>query len=202
VLGNHEYAGSKRSALENYFAQFPNLRRQKWYSFNYGNSVFIILDSNFDELNKSEITTQLKWLERALAAGASDKSVEFEFVFMHHPPFTNSKQHAPDVELQKKVVSIIGRFKKVKFVFASHSHSYERFDIKGQNYIVTGGGGAPSMGLRSGDNIIYKDEYGDGNLRGIHFCVVAVSGSTIKFTTQHLNLETMAWQQGDTVEIP
>jgi 3',5'-cyclic AMP phosphodiesterase CpdA len=202
ALGNHEYTGSKRSALEHYFAQSPNLRRQKWYSFNYKNSAFIILDSNFDELDKSEITKQLKWLERTLAAGTSSGSIKFIFVFMHHPPFTNSEQYEPSVILQKKVVNIISRFKKVKFVFASHGGSYERFNIKGQNYIVTGGGGAPSMGLRSGDGIIYKDEYGDGNLRGIHFCLVAVSDDGIKFTTRHLNLESMGWQTGDTVDVP
>jgi len=88
VLGNHEYKLEKntvfegeKAPLENYFDRFKFLENRRWYSFKYGNSSFLMLDSNVDYYSGS---FQYKWLMDKLG----EKSSDFLFITFHHPPYT------------------------------------------------------------------------------------------------------------------
>ncbi|MCX7716011.1 MAG: metallophosphoesterase [Endomicrobia bacterium] len=201
VLGNHEYKGNKTECLKNYFRFFPYLNKQKWYSFVYGNSCFIILDSNFDKLDVSEIEQQKQWLGKTLTRCENSAKILFVFIFLHHPPFTNSKIHRPNKFVQEHFVPVFDKFNKVKFIFCAHHHSYERFKVKGKNYVVTGGGGAPLMEELEPKNWRYYDEYGINKPRKTHFCVLTVWEDKIQFKTLHICPDRFIWQEGDFLEI-
>jgi 3',5'-cyclic AMP phosphodiesterase CpdA len=201
VLGNHEYKGDRHQALNNYFTRFPHINQQKWYTFTRGNIAFIVLDSNFDELGKSEFNQQRQWLEQSLTKYMADAVISSILVFFHHPPFTNSNQHKPDKQVQTHFIPLFEKSSKVKFVFAGHVHSYERFKIKGINYVVSGGGGAPTTRLREPEKWRYPDEYGIGKPRGTHFCILTVWSDKIQFKTLHINPDKLTWQEGDFAEI-
>lgn len=51
AIGNHDLKGNVQSALENYFARFPELKQSRYYSVHIENTLMIVLDSALDELS-------------------------------------------------------------------------------------------------------------------------------------------------------
>jgi 3',5'-cyclic AMP phosphodiesterase CpdA len=215
VLGNHEYRGSNKDAMENYFARFPHLGGRKWYGFKRGNCAFVLLDSSFSELSVEEIQSQKKWLAEELARLDSDASVAFVFVAFHHPPFTNSKAHSDDRRVQEEFLPLVEKYGaagegkpagKVCVVFEGHCHSYERFIERGLNHVVTAGGGAPVASRKKPADRQHKDVYAKDSPRGVHFCALTVWEDRFEFKTFHLvkmdSPEAVdAWQEGDFFEM-
>ncbi len=114
-------------------------------SFDFGNSHFIML--NTEELEKEGAVTggQLLWLEKDLEANKNAGNI---FVFMHRPMFPLS-----DPELQQGIsfkdtdnrdyLQTLFEKYKVKIVFAGHEHLYSNTNKNSVRYITTGGGGSP-----------------------------------------------------------
>jgi acid phosphatase type 7 len=106
-----------------------------YYSYNYGNTHFVVLDSYGMDDEKyilaDKDSPQLKWLERDLAANKSLWTV----VYYHHPVYTKGSHDSdaePDlVALRQVLVPVFDKY-KVDIVMSGHSHTYERsFLIKG-----------------------------------------------------------------------
>ena len=199
VLGNHEYSGEQTKLLAGYFESFPVLKDQLWYTLTYGNCGLIMLDSNFSKQSKEQAERQNKWLEEALSKYQADSNIAFVFVFLHHPPYTNSRRHKPDRRVQEDFVPLLRSCPKVKFVFSGHVHAYERFKMNGINYVVTGGGGAPLETLLPAGRSRYRDRYDPTGTkpRGIHFCLVTVGRDSIELKTLNLDLAKLTWSAGD-----
>ena len=204
VLGNHEYKENdeKDEAMKNYFQRFPQINNRKWYTFTYTNVAFIMLDSNFKFLTKEETDKQDKWLAETINLYQTITDISFILTFFHHPPYTNSKIHEPDKDVQKRFVPVLAKASKVKFVFSGHCHNYERFNMGQINYVVTGGGGAPIAGLLNPKEWRYPDEYDLGGVRprGPHICIVTVSADSMEVKTLHLNTRNNTWVAGDIIK--
>lgn len=140
VIGNHEVVGDRER--EDYVKErFGRL----YGSFDFGNSHFILL--NTEEIGREGTISgeQLKWLERDLEA---NRDVENIFVFMHRPMFP---QLDPELAKGKSFKDRENRdylhrlFKKyrVAAVFTGHEHLFSDAVKDGVRYIITGGGGSP-----------------------------------------------------------
>ena len=145
VLGNHEYNGDPDGS--NYLEHFDLPGNEKWYSFDYENVHFAILDSTrIYGGNTEDIIAQAEWLEVDLQASQGQ---DFIFVAFHHPVYAvSSHGDAPAFwgkGANKTGINFLELFEKynVDAVFEGHAHSYEKFYSNGIYYIVTGGGGAP-----------------------------------------------------------
>ena len=150
VPGNHEYANSPgigglagTHAIP-YFNIFtlPTAAEsggiasgtEHYYSFDYGNIHFVMLDSyGYDggKLLYDSTGQQALWLKSDLAANTR----KWTIVSLHHPPFTNGTHFSnsePDlVAIRQQITPILERF-GVDVVLAGHSHVYERsFLIQG-----------------------------------------------------------------------
>lgn len=126
--GNHDV---KEGGSENYFDIFGRL----YYSFDYGNSLFIVLDSS-NEQAIDEV--QLKWLEEQL-----QKNYQHKFVFSHVPTFDprpNRSHKMKDEENSRQVMALFEKYHP-DMVFFSHIHEFYDTAINGINYIITGGAG-------------------------------------------------------------
>ena len=169
-FGNHE----KKS--EFYFRYFSLPGNESWYSFDYGNSHFIALDSNSEYRRGSK---QYRWLRRDLRKSRA----RWKFVFFHHPPY-NSGAHKSLLPLRDALTPLFRKY-GVDMVFSGHAHTYERtYPIKALvkpkshpiTYIVTGGGGAKlhkiTPGLWTANSALEH-----------HFCLVEISGDELTFTT-------------------
>lgn len=165
VIGNHEVAGGGNR--EDYIRKrFGNL----YGSFDFGNSHFIIL--NTEEKGKEGMIKdeQLEWLKKDLE---NNKNAANIFVFMHRPMYSIVD---PDLILGKSfrdrenrdlLHSLLKRF-RVKAVFAGHEHLYSETMKDGIRYIVTGGGGSP----------LYQSPRGGGYF---HYLIVNVKGEDVSF---------------------
>jgi hypothetical protein len=138
VVGNHDIADG---GAGNYFDIFGKL----YYSFGYGNSLFIVLD---DSNEKRVDAVQMKWLEEQLK-----ENYRHKFIFMHVPPFDprgNGGIHATrGLSDKRNATEFMNLMEKYKpdIVFSSHIHAYFDQTINGIEYITTGGAGSELWGI-------------------------------------------------------
>ena len=177
TLGNHEKDGAP------YYAAFevpPNgssTRPEAWYSFDYGPTHFIVLDSNPQSGDLDPGTEQRKWLEEDLAGS----NARWKFLILHHPLYSSGR-HKSNVLLREILMPLCERF-GVDMVLTGHDHCYERtWPLRGDNrsddgvvQVVSGGGGASLYTVgRSAWTAVSESVS--------HYCV-------LKVTNSHLDME-------------
>ncbi|MDP8214933.1 MAG: metallophosphoesterase family protein [Candidatus Euphemobacter frigidus] len=177
-IGNHEYSESGNPAYFQDYFSFPDNgspnpdNRDLWYSFDYSNAHFVVVNSNYYEAGGdfSPGSEQYEWLLSDLQSADST----WKFIAFHHPPYVRSPRADPKVE--EYLVPLFERY-GVQAVFNGHIHFYERSRKRGIHYIVTGGGGGPLV------------EVGDPGLNPysiyaeslFHHCQVDINGSDLSF---------------------
>jgi calcineurin-like phosphoesterase family protein len=124
------------------------------FSFGYGNSFFILLDSDIatDEKQLAWITKQLEGLDRS--------RYRHIFAVFHHPPFDSGQYGADVLQAQSAAIRTLylPLFEKhhVRMTITGHDHLLdhfvERYEDGGRRYrmdhLVSGGGGAPTYVYR------------------------------------------------------
>ncbi len=174
VLGNHELQGSwKRgvAAFRRYF-DVPTNGPEKGvtYSFVYGNSLFLVLNSNASFVS----TTQTAWARIQLEAAASNPAIRHIFVFMHHSPYASGIHGENDDAQIAGLPRILTKY-GVDALFAGHDHVYERGESDGLRYIISGGCGAPLYPRRK------INDYTAWFESTTHFVRVTVRGDEVEY---------------------
>ncbi len=170
AIGNHE----QNSQYFYDFFSFP--KPENYYSFNYGNSHFIIIDSN-PWTDYSPDSDQYKWLVEDLESDDCRKA-DWVFVFFHQPPWSqqwDSPGYTGEASVREYLVPLL-ESSKVDMVFNGHTHDYERGNHNGVYYIITGGGGSALDRVLTGSwphIAVWKSEY--------HHCALQVNGKTLEF---------------------
>ena len=190
TIGNHELYKDPAAGLRNYFQRFAELKNSRYYSLRAGNTLTLVLDSSEDETAGA----QGQWLASQLDHLPND--VDFVFLLLHHPPYTNSKEgflggggHSMRAREQALAKMLEGRQLKTRphfIVFSGHVHNYERYEHHGVTYIVTGGGGATPY------TVLRKPE--DGYRQPgptYHYCVVRVNGTRLELDMMKLEMQNM-----------
>ena len=201
VLGNHEYWGNDSAALYNAGQVFPVLQKKHWYFITYGNIVFIILDSNKDNLTGNEWSEQIKWLENKLKYYDSDSSVKGIILCFHHPPFTNSIVTGDNINVQEAFVQPFLNSKKTIVVINGHAHTYERFLKNGKMFVVSGGGGGPRVLLKTGANI-HNDLVNLPSPRPFNYLLLYQESAGITIVVKGLNKGSSKFYTLDDFSIP
>ncbi len=222
-IGNHEYGGywdiRKVPPFEKYVAHPISTvgSTEYYFSFDYGNAHFIILDPNEGESVEerdgdgsiiSPNSQQYNWFVEDLKA--AQKKSDWIFVFMHEPPYSecwSGGYYDGEPPLRKYIVPLI-EANNVSIVFAGHTHDYERglphppYDPKtgkGNNaaYIITGGGGArldnhkyyewEQIDLPDHPADPGNDEFDGGEYYRYHYIVVEIDGKKLKFKAIEVN---------------
>jgi len=187
ILGNHEFYGSNDRALQNYFGRFPHLSERRWYSFIWKNIGFILVDSNFSRLTMEEREQQRKWYIEELERFEKDEKIDYVIVCCHEPPFTNSRVVRPNEKVKAIFADPFLKYGKTSFFFSGHSHSYERFQIEGKSFVVSGGGGGPRHKLSiNPETRRYNDFFGGPEIRFFHFVCLQIQGNTIIYNVYRL----------------
>jgi hypothetical protein len=107
----------------------------RYYTSTHGPADFFYLDSSVPGLFGDEGSTQLDWLDDALAS--SDN--QWKVVALHHPPHS-SGEHGSTPGFDDVLRPVLSRH-RVDLVLAGHDHHYERtHPLEGITYVVSGGG--------------------------------------------------------------
>jgi predicted phosphodiesterase len=182
VLGNHE-----RNSILYYRAfELPSGGgdySKRWYSFDYGNSHFVILDSNILE-SSNLYEKQMEWLEEDLK---NNNDKKFIFVSFHHPFWTTATEYGsmeenlPEGHFNTK--NWLPIFKKygVDVVINGHIHAYERYFKDGIMFITSGGGGAKLNTNHGADPLPWHVKH---VLEKLHYIIFDVYEDSIKVTVK------------------
>jgi hypothetical protein len=205
ALGNHEFGGKgPDDPLKGWWAAFPELKDRRWYSVALGSRVYLLcLDSD------SDLTTgsgQRAWLEDQIAH--LPKKVEFVFLAMHHPPVADIQtklhvDHNPrpnEIALRDYLSQVAPRSHARFIVAAGHIHNYERTEVDGLTYLVSGGGGAHPYEV----DRTPPDKYQATDFPNFHYILFHLDGRQLNATMFRLGYPMGAkpeWQARDSFVI-
>lgn len=135
VAGNHESKGD--NALDYYFT-FPNAPEQDktlgvYYSFDYNNAHFAILDSNKLGEDDGLSPEQIEWLIEDMNASDAD----WKFVALHKAPYSNGSHYDDDdvIAIRAQLQSLMPQL-GIDIVFQGHDHVFMRTDVMNNNVVV------------------------------------------------------------------
>ena len=196
VFGNHEaFSSNSVTQVGPYFDMFSfpangeaggvSSGTEAYFSFDYANIHFIVLDS--EQPPASSSTPMLTWLTSDLQSTTADWVV----AMWHRPPYSKGLLHDSDSETSevdmRQFVNPILESYGVDLVLSGHSHSYERSYFIDNHYGLSSTFSAanqvdPGDGDPSGDGAYRKEELGPTPHSGAVF-VVDGSGSEVRNTT-------------------
>lgn len=159
TLGNHELYFEYDKGLRNYLQAYPMLEGHRFYSAVMGPVEVISLDMNSPTMARSE---QTLWFAGQLEH--LPKQVEFLMILYHVPWVADEQSNllagvpSPQAVLLRDILERhLSRIRARVMVVSGHIHNYERFERKGVEYVVSGGGGAqPYPILLRGSQDLYK----------------------------------------------
>jgi LPXTG-motif cell wall-anchored protein len=135
VSGNHESKGD--NALDYYFT-FPNAPEQDktlgvYYSFDYNNAHFAILDSNKLGEDEGLSQEQIDWL----IADMNGSDADWKFVALHKAPYSNGSHYDDDdvIVIREQLQSLMPEL-GIDIVFQGHDHVFMRTDVMNNNVVV------------------------------------------------------------------
>ena len=184
IIGNHEISWYEGET--NYEKTFG----KTYFSFDYKNSYFIILDSSS---KKGIFNRQYKWLKKELK---KSQRYQNRFVFMHVPLYDPRKgKYQKGHSLKKiknadKLNKLFDKY-KVTMLFCSHIHLYLRGKWNKTPYIITGGAGAPlkKNGFYHYIKVIVNSDYIQYKVIKIDATPLSLTGEMMQSIKDIFNLE-------------
>lgn len=200
AMGNHELAGGAAAGVENWWTAFPELRGKRWYSVALGSRIRMIqLDTMSDLVDGSE---QRAWLDAQLKQ--LPKSVDFVMIGLHHPPVADIQTHIEvdhnprpnEIALRDYLTATQPVIHAQILVTAGHIHNYERAEVGGVTYLVSGGGGAKPYEVERTPQDIYQDK----DFPNFHYVRLVLKKNAMEATMFRLAdpaAATPVWQEKD-----
>jgi hypothetical protein len=181
TIGNHELLTEPRPARVNFFAAFPQLEGNGFYSVLVGN-VFIV------NLNSTEpvwpVGQQADWLRGQL--DHIPAQADFVIFSMHIPLIADTQSEfianipSPESVVLRRYLEARALTARQKFIAVyGHIHNYERFEHNGITHIISGGGGAePYPVFLRGP----EDKYRDPGFPVFNYVILTIHGKQAEGT--------------------
>jgi hypothetical protein len=165
AFGNHEGGDNLQPSL---FRKF--FSSGAYYAFPYGNSLFLIIDTE-DPTLTTPGTPQRQFILDQLKNASINPEIRFKFVIFHQPGMTTSS-HSPTwvITAPNGLIDLFEEY-NVDAIFMGHNHNYEHTFVNGIHHLVSGGGGAGLYDFDfESDSTVYKES-------AYHFLRVSVFDS-------------------------
>jgi predicted phosphodiesterase len=155
VVGNHEWdEPTEWGGVPYYYWTFPGFDlddaergtggfRHEYYAFSYGDVQFLMLNTQILLLD-GRGSDQDEWLVERLA----DEAYQYSIPVFHVAPYT-SGLHTFDGRAVRERWGPLFEAADVPLVLSGHDHNYERLEVNGITYIVSGGGSSVLYALRN-----------------------------------------------------
>ncbi len=198
TIGNHDAISADSASQSGPYYDIFSLPRngeaggfasgtEAYYSYDYGNIHFLVLDSQ----ESSRLTTgaMMTWMKVDLQATNAD----WVIAYWHHPPYTegshNSDTESQLIDMRQNFVPVLEKY-GVDLVLNGHSHSYERSKFINGHYgdstsfsdavhVVQSGSG------RTDGTGAYKKTKGGVAHDGVVYAVAGSSGQISGGTLNH-----------------
>jgi predicted phosphodiesterase len=187
VLGNHDYWGPRALALRLARSRFPELAPHTFAALRHGELGLLWLDSN---LAGGAAAEQQRWFEETLDGYEHDPAVRGVLAFAHHPPFSNARRPERTRPTLARLLDPFCAARKTLALLSGHVHGYERFQLRGKTFIVSGGAGGPRVRYRTGAAARHPPAYAtlDGQRRAFHYLVLQATADQLCFDVKCLEL--------------
>ncbi len=138
AIGNHELVETSGNAFLRYFGGAHTMVPGKLYgTMRWGAARFVFLNGMGQWGGEDR-----SWLESTLVAADAEAGLRWRIVVIHDGPYA-SGIHGDNKDLHAaKIPGMLLRH-HVDLVLSGHDHLYERGNVDGLRYVVSGGGGAP-----------------------------------------------------------
>ncbi len=209
TIGNHECKGNGETIYPNIFTLPENpSNTEYYYSFTFGNAVFICLNTEESKTGTS-VSTQYNWLLNVLQEN-QDKT--WKFIWFHRPFYTTGS-HAGEMDYKMDTWFDAFDTYGVDMIFSGHDHMYERTkpvqkngivvaeygsnSDQGRCQIVCGGAGAPlyTPGTASWLETAAKK---------FHYCKVDIDGYDLNFKVydeNNIQFDTLTLSKNPSVSV-
>jgi PKD repeat protein len=157
AIGNHDIITNNTNYVDAFVLPHNNPDSSElYYSFTWGNALFIALDGNIDYTAGSD---QYNWLQSQLQCN----NYEWTFVFFHQPPWTDAWDityyipftpfylYQGNTDMRTSIVPLFEQY-HVDVVLNGHAHDYQRGSYNGVNYFIAGGGGTSDPDSHTNSN--------------------------------------------------
>lgn len=127
VAGNHEGESPNYYDYIKYddISAFPSGHGcfEKIWSYRMADVMFIGLNTN---ILGTYGQTQIEWLDSKLQEIEDDTSIDFVFVFHHHPPWSEIWGEGNTAYVSDEIIPVLKKYPKVIQLSYGHTHAYER----------------------------------------------------------------------------
>ncbi len=187
VLGNHDQPGTQVQAE---WFEYPNEDKQHYYSFEYGNCLFIVLDAYHGRKTSPRTlmgpydalgTDQIAWLEALLASATA----KHRFILVHEPLYSKGEHVNEGLDAdpeQRDMFWELLEASNVEAVLVSHDHLYYRIQVGNILQITSGAGGAP---------LVPPQEFNvcpiEVHQMVTHYVKVVVDGDEVRYTAYDID---------------
>ena len=136
TAGNHETKGGGYAIAENFMlSNIPPQNEESgvYYSYDYNNAHFAVLNSNDLNSDGSLSTAQTEWL----TADMNNTQKQWKIVALHKSPYSNGSHYDDeDVAGLRKQLSSLMPTLGIDLVLSGHDHVYLRTDAMNNNAVV------------------------------------------------------------------
>ena len=154
AIGNHDESSGDATNYINYYSlPMGSPAPEFYYSFNYGNLHWIVLDHHVNvdpeflcilrigDWSKCFNEAQLAWLGDDLAAASSNPDIDHIFISLHIGPYSSKDGRRGSGQMRHLLPTLADH--GVEMIISGHDHYYERgFSDNGIGYMISAGGGA------------------------------------------------------------
>jgi hypothetical protein len=152
-----------------------------YYSFDYGRTHFICLDSQVSD--RSPEGPMYHWVKADLEQ-VSDEDYDWIIAYWHHPPYThgthNSDKEKQHFDMRENFLPLLEAH-GVDLTFGGHSHTYERSILMHGHYGTSDTYDPALHALDAGDGRLDGDGQYRQGLHDTHGTIHTVAGSSGKF---------------------
>ncbi|HBL41561.1 MAG TPA: hypothetical protein DDY98_08420, partial [Ruminococcaceae bacterium] len=135
AAGNHEAKGTNALVDNFVFADYPTQDTEEgvYYSFDYNNAHFIVLNSNNLNENNGLSDDQIEWLKKD--ASQSDK--QWNIVMLHKAVYSNGSHYDDDdvIAIRKQLATLMPQL-GIDVVLQGHDHVYLRTAALNKNRVA------------------------------------------------------------------
>jgi hypothetical protein len=173
-----------------YFSLFDLPGNERWYRVDYQYVTLLVIDSNSQ---MSPGHDQYEWVLEQLRSPRQ----RFTLAAFHHAPVTSGPhgrrlddgtfREWPLDQLRRFIMPLFEIY-GVDLVLNGHDHLYERSQVNGVTYVVTGGGGAPLYAIDSSENPHQQVAVSEN-----HYATIDVSRTSLTLTAIGVDGSMLDW---------